>query len=151
MKDLVFGLVFIALGITVWVLAQDFPAVPGMQYGANLFPSLIAAGMVIGGALLSVTTLRKMRRASSDNLGSGVFALPHPGLLVPCLMVVAYIYLSEVLGAALTMLLIMLILLLQGGVRWLPSLLISAVSTAVISLSFGHMLKVPLPSGPFGF
>ncbi|TBU82881.1 hypothetical protein DNK06_04800 [Pseudomonas daroniae] len=151
MKDLTFGLVFIALGITVWVLAQDFPAVPGMQYGANLFPSLIAAGMVIGGALLSVTTLRKMRRASSDNLGSGVFALPHPGLLVPCLMVVAYIYLSEVFGAALTMLLIMLILLLQGGVRWLPSLLISAVSTAVISLSFGHMLKVPLPSGPFGF
>lgn len=151
MKDLAFGLVFIALGITVWVLAQDFPAVPGMQYGANLFPSLIAAGMVIGGALLSVTTLRKMRRASSDNLGSGVFALPHPGLLVPCLMVVAYIYLSEVLGATLTMLLIMLILLLLGGVRWLPSLLISAVSTAVISLSFGHMLKVPLPSGPFGF
>lgn len=149
MKDLTFGLVFIALGITVWVLAQDFPAVPGMQYGANLFPSLIAAGMVIGGALLSVATLHKMRQSASAS--GGGFALPHPGLLVPCLMVVAYIYLSEVLGAALTMLLIMLILLLQGGVRWLPSLLISAVSTAVISLSFGHMLKVPLPSGPFGF
>lgn len=149
MKDLIFGLVFIALGITVWLLARDFPAVPGMQYGANLFPSMIAAGMVIGGALLSVTTLRKMRRNASAS--GGGFVLPHPGLLVPCLMVVAYIYLSEVLGAALTMLLIMLILLLQGGVRWLPSLLISAVSTAVISLSFGHMLKVPLPSGPFGF
>ncbi|TBU78443.1 tripartite tricarboxylate transporter TctB family protein [Phytopseudomonas daroniae] len=149
MKDLTFGLVFIALGITVWVLAQDFPAVPGMQYGANLFPSLIAAGMVIGGALLSVATLRKMRQSASAS--GGGFALPHPGLLVPCLMVVAYIYLSEVIGAALSMLLIMLVLLFQGGVRWLPAILVSVAATAVISFSFGHMLKVPLPAGPFGF
>lgn len=66
-------------------------------------------------------------------------------------MVVAYIYLSEVIGAALTMVLVMLVLLFQGGVRWLPAILISVVSAAVISLSFGHMLKVPLPIGPFGF
>jgi putative tricarboxylic transport membrane protein len=151
MKDLIFGLVFIALGITVWVLASDFPAVPGMHYGANLFPSIIATGMIVGGALLSTLTLRKMRQASTNEGGGSGFALPSAGLLVPCLMVVAYIYLSEVLGAALSMLLIMLVLLFQGGVRWLPALLISSISTAVISLSFGHMLKVPLPIGPFGF
>ncbi|AVO52903.1 tripartite tricarboxylate transporter TctB family protein [Ectopseudomonas mendocina] len=151
MKDLILGIVFIALGITVWVLAQGFPAVPGMKYGASMFPSMIAGGMVIGGVLLSFVTVRKMRRTASPNVGSGGFALPHIGLLVPCLMVVAYIYLSEVIGTALTMVLVMLVLLFQGGVRWLPAILISVVSAAVISLSFGHMLKVPLPIGPFGF
>lgn len=151
MKDLIFGLVFIALGVTVWAMASAFPVVPGMHYGANLFPSIIAAGMIIGGALLSFISLRKMHHAPAGEAAGNGFRLPSLGLLVPCLMVVAYIYLSEVIGAALTMLLIMLVLLFQGGVRWLPALLISVASTAVISLSFGHLLKVPLPSGPFGF
>lgn len=151
MKDLVLGVVFIALGITVWVIASDFPAVPGMHYGANLFPSIIATGMVIGGALVSVVALRKMRQTHVGEAGASGFVLPSPALLLPGLMVVAYIYLSDVLGAALTMLLIMLVLLLQSGVRWLPALAISVSSAAVISLSFGHMLNVPLPTGPFGF
>ena len=77
--------------------------------------------------------------------------LPPLGVLLPCALVVAYIYLSEVIGAAPMMLLIMLTLLIQRGVRLMPSLVISLVATAVISLSFGHLLKVPLPIGPLGF
>ena len=44
MKDLIFGTTFIVLGITVIILAREFPVVPGMQYGADLFPTLIAIG-----------------------------------------------------------------------------------------------------------
>ena len=149
MKDLLFGLIFIALGLGVWLMAREFPVVPGMQYGADFFPTLIAIGMAAGGVLLSFNALRQLRTEGvGDNSG---FGLPSLAVLLPCALVVAYIYLSEVIGAAPMMLLIMLILLIQRGVRRMPSLVISLVATEVISISFGHLLKVPLPVGPLGF
>ncbi|UTW08160.1 tripartite tricarboxylate transporter TctB family protein [Pseudomonas benzenivorans] len=151
MKDFVFGVIFIALGIGVWLLAREFPVVPGMQYGADLFPTLIAVGMASGGALLGFSALRQLRaEGKSARLTSG-FSLPGFGTLLPCALVVAYIYLSETLGAAPMMLVIMLTLLIQRGVRLMPALAISVVATAGISFSFGHLLKVPLPVGPLGF
>nr|WP_322941818.1 tripartite tricarboxylate transporter TctB family protein [Pseudomonas sp. s4] len=150
MKDLLFGIIFIALGITVWLLAREFPAVPGMQYGADLFPSLIAIGMTVGGLLLSISALRQLRASGPDQ---STPRLPQPSfaVILPGILVVAYIYLSDVLGAATMMLLIMLVLLVQRGVRVLPAIVIAALATAAISLSFGHLLKVPLPVGPLGF
>lgn len=150
MKDLVSGVIFISLGIAVWLLAREFPAVPGMQYGADLFPSLIAIGMTGGGLLLSISAVRQLR-ANGPEHAAPRLPLPSFAVILPCLLVVAYIYLSEVIGAAPMMLLIMLVLLLQRGVRLLPAFLISGMATAVISLSFGHLLKVPLPVGPMGF
>ncbi|MGE8498789.1 MAG: tripartite tricarboxylate transporter TctB family protein [Pseudomonas sp.] len=151
MKDLLFGLTFIVTGIAVLILARDFPAVPGMQYGADLFPSLIAIGMIIGGVILSLSAIKQLRQSTAP------IQLP-PGLIraslgaaIPCVMVAAYILFNETLGAATMMLLIMMVLLLQQGVRILPAAAISVVSTAVISMSFGHLLKVPLPTGPLGF
>lgn len=151
MKDLLFGIIFIALGITVWLLAREFPAVPGMQYGADLFPSLIAIGMTVGGLLLSISALRQLRASGPDQSTPRRLPLPSFAVILPGILVVAYIYLSDVLGAATMMLLIMLVLLVQRGVRVLPAIVIAALATAVISLSFGHLLKVPLPVGPLGF
>jgi hypothetical protein len=150
MKDLLFGVIFIVLGTTVWLLAREFPAVPGMQYGADLFPSLIAIGMTLGGLLLSINALRQLRISGP---GQSTPRLPRPSLAVilPGALVVAYIYLSDTVGAGPMMLLIMLALLVQRGVRVLPATLIAGVATLVISLSFGHLLKVPLPVGPLGF
>lgn len=148
MKDLLFGVIFIALGIAVWLLAREFPVVPGMQYGADFFPSLIALGMAAGGLLLAIGGVRQLL---ASGLTSGALQLPSLAVVLPVLLVLAYIYLSEILGAATMMLLIMLVLLLQRGVRVLPALTISVTATAVISLSFGHLLKVPLPIGPLGF
>lgn len=150
MKDFLFGIIFIALGIGVWLMAREFPVVPGMQYGADFFPSLIALGMAGGGLLLCISAVRQLRAASPEGNGSRP-SLPSFAVVLPCLLVVAYIYLSETLGAATMMLLIMLVLLVQRGVRVLPAIAISSVATAVISLSFGHLLKVPLPIGPLGF
>lgn len=149
MKDLLFGLIFIALGLAVWLMAREFPVVPGMQYGADFFPTLIAIGMAGGGAVLSFNALRQLRVEGAGKTAG--FSLPSMAVLLPCASVVAYIYLSEVIGAAPMMLLIMLTLLIQRGVRLMPSLVISCVATAIISLSFGHLLKVPLPVGPLGF
>lgn len=151
MKDLLFGVAFIALAMSVWLMARQFPVVPGMAYGADLFPSLIAIGMAIGGAVLSFQGVRQLRAESRTAKLTFGFKRPNVAIVLPCALVVAYIYLSEILGAAPVMLLIMLTLLIFRGVRWLPAVAISVVATAVISLSFGHLLKVPLPIGPLGF
>lgn len=151
MKDLLFGLAFVALGVAVILLARDFPAVPGMPYGADLFPTLIAIGMLGAGGILSFNGLQQLRQPRAPwNLPPG-FLRSLLGTLLPCLMVVAYVTLSEILGAALMMLAIMLVLLIQQGVRIWPAAAISVTATAAISLSFGHLLKVPLPTGPLGF
>lgn len=151
MKDLLFGLAFVALGLAVILLARDFPAVPGMAYGADLFPTLIAIGMLGAGAILSFNALQQIRQTSiAWQLPPGFFR-SRLGTLLPCLMVVAYITLSEVFGSALMMLVIMLVLLIQQGVRIWPAAAISVTATAAISLSFEHLLKVPLPTGLLGF
>lgn len=150
MKDFLFGIIFIALGIGVWLMAREFPVVPGMQYGADFFPTLIAIGMAVGGLLLAISGARQALAASAEGHAPRA-PLPSFAVILPCLLVVAYICFSEIVGAAPMMLLIMLVLLLQRGVRVLPAIAISAISTAVISLSFGHLLMVPLPVGPLGF
>jgi len=150
MKDLLFGIIFIAAGIIVWLLAREFPVVPGMQYGAGLFPSLIAVGMTMGGLLLSISALRQLRTSGPDQ-STPRLPMPSFAVILPAVLVVAYIYLNDVLGAATMMLLIMLVLFVQRGVRVLPAIIIATVATAAISLSFGHLLKVPLPVGPLGF
>lgn len=151
MKDLIFGTTFIVLGITAIILAREFPVVPGMQYGADLFPTLIAIGMIIGGVILSFNALVRLRQTGVTLHLPANFFRSGVGVLLPCLMVVAYILLSETLGSALMMCGIMLVLLLSQGVRGLPALAISVVATTIISLSFGHLLNVPLPTGPLGF
>ncbi|MDH1263432.1 tripartite tricarboxylate transporter TctB family protein [Pseudomonas sp. GD03944] len=151
MKDLLFGLIFIVTGIAVLVLARDFPSVPGMQYGADLFPSLIAIGMILGGIILSLSAVKQLRQSTHTFQLPPRFLRSTLGAALPCVMVAAYILFNETLGSALMMLLIMLALLVQQGVRVLPAGAISVAATAVISLSFGHLLKVPLPTGPLGF
>lgn len=151
MKDLIFGAVFIVLGISVIILAREFPVIPGMKYGADLFPTLIAIGMIIGGGVLSLNALVRLRQTGV------VFHFPanmlrsSMGVLLPGLVVAAYALFSETFGSALIMWGGMLVLLLQQGIRRLPALAISVVATAVIILSFGYLLKVPLPTGPLGF
>lgn len=151
MKDLLFGLAFVALGIAVILLARDFPAVPGMPYGADLFPTLIAIGMLGAGAILSFNALQQLRQNGAPGPLPSAFFRSRLGTLLPCVMVVAYITFNEVLGSALMMLIVMLVLLIQQGVRIWAAAVISVMATAAISLSFGHLLKVPLPTGPLGF
>ncbi len=153
MKDLSLGLIFLALGIAVIVASQAFPNVGGLSYGAGLFPTLIGSGMAIGGLLLSLGATRQMRRDASANGAASL--LPRLGFgwllsFVPCVAVVAYIYVSDTLGALLSMALIMFVLFCLRGVRLLLALIISAVSALVITYAFTNLLSVPLPQGMLG-
>lgn len=153
MKDLFLGLVFLALGIAVIVASQQFPKVGGLQYGAGLFPVLIGAGMVIGGALLVLGATRQLIREPGPGGLAGRLTRPGAGWLlpfVPCVMVIGYIYFSDILGALVSMVVIMFVLFCLRGVRLLPALMTSVIAALVINYAFTHLLSVPLPQGMLG-
>jgi hypothetical protein len=151
MKDLILGTLFAALGIAVIIMARSFNPVSGLQYGANLFPTLIGIGMLAGGGTLVFGGARQLLRARAA--GEVAAHVPRPSLVVllPVAVVIGYIYLADTLGTGITLALGMFLLFCSRGVRVLPAVAISVVAALAVTLAFTRLLSVPLPLGPLGF
>ncbi|GHB28286.1 tripartite tricarboxylate transporter TctB family protein [Salinicola rhizosphaerae] len=149
MRDFLLGLVFAIGGGVVIAVAQTYPTMPTLQFGPSLFPSLIGAGMVIGGLLLALTQIRQLKTAMADRrLPSSRYDVR--GLLislVPCALIVFYILASDVLGAPLCMAMAMIVLMLMRGARLWLALVVSIVVAALIYWLFSSYLLIPLPEG----
>ncbi|RZA15310.1 MAG: tripartite tricarboxylate transporter TctB family protein [Proteobacteria bacterium] len=125
--------------------ALTMHALPGMNVGPGLFPSIVGTGMAIMGAALSIQGWIE-RDARQDEtgplltwyaiavvvaLGITIFVMPYLGFLV-----------TGVLFSA-------VIVLISGG-KWLSALIFSPIATAVIYYLFTMMFRVPLPRGILG-
>lgn len=150
MKDLILGLVFAALGVTVIVIARSFDAIGGMQYGADLFPTLIGFGMVGGGIWLGATSVRQMIRMRATSQAAVPIEFPSLAVVLPVLVVVGYIFLVDLLGTAATLALGMFVLFRVRGVKTLLSAAVAVAAAVLITLAFTRLLSVPLPLGPLG-
>ncbi|WP_251978649.1 tripartite tricarboxylate transporter TctB family protein [Salinicola avicenniae] len=149
MRDFLLGLAFVIGGGVVIAVARTYPTMPTLQFGPSLFPSLIGAGMVLGGAILALTRLASVKTAWRS-AGGALSAYDYRGLaisLVPCALIVFYILASDTLGAPLCMALGMLLLMLIRGAKLWLALLVSIVIAVVIYLLFSRYLLIPLPEG----
>lgn len=147
--ELLAGLMVTALGLYILLEAQGFPKLPGNDYGAALFPKIIGYGMSVGGAWLTLTSLRPFflavsKRTSRPRAQTMLFALR---LAVPVLLVIAYLLLADILGAVLILGLITAALMLFSGVRLWLAIVLGGLTTGVIWFAFVYLLKVPLPLG----
>jgi putative tricarboxylic transport membrane protein len=146
-NDAVIGLALILVGAwTIWY-AQGFPAMPGQKYGPDLFPKLIAVGLIIGGVILVGAGIKA--RAPLVRLGSWARSAHLTLNLVSVpLALVFYILFSDTLGflLAATLVLAALITLYRHG-HVVTSVLIAIVATVVIQQAFSRLLLVPLPRG----
>ena len=52
LNDAVFGILLLALAVTVVLITASYPIVPAQRVGPALFPSLIAVGLAVGGLIL---------------------------------------------------------------------------------------------------
>ena len=146
-NDAVIGLVLVVVaGLAIWH-TRTFPAMPGQKYGPDLFPILIASGLIIGGVMLIGSGLRSkapllLREAwtRSPHLVLNFLSVP--------LALVFYILFSDLLGflLAATLVLATLISLYRRG-RVVSSVLIAIVASVVIQQAFSRLLLVPLPRG----
>jgi putative tricarboxylic transport membrane protein len=148
LNDAVFGLVLLALGATVFFAIQGFPKIPGQPVGPALFPGMIAAGLVITGALLVLRGVRERSRQPWLVWDDWVRSPRHILALVVLLgSVVFYIAASGWLGflpaAALILVALFLVLRVPPG-RAVPVAIIAAL---LIHFAFYKLLRVPLPWG----
>lgn len=167
MPDWLIGLALIALSLAVLWHVQTFPEIPGQQYGAALFPGLVAAGLGLAALVLTVGSLIRRGQPAplrSDPLGELEHdaeaeaareeddAGPMTGrrwlaLALSVASVVFYIVAAESLGFIPTGIIILAVMMGVYGTR--PALIVpvALVATLLIHTGFYKLLRVPLPWG----
>jgi len=146
-NDAVIGLVLIVVAaLAIWH-TRTFPAMPGQKYGPDLFPTLIASGLIIGGVILVGSGLRSKAPLLQRESWTRSSHLVLNFLSVP-LALVFYILFSGALGflLAATLVLATLITLYRRG-HVVTSIAIAVVAAVVIQQAFSRLLLVPLPRG----
>jgi putative tricarboxylic transport membrane protein len=147
-NDLLSGAALGALAAGVYLHARSFPPMVGQNIGPNLFPQLIAAGLMICAIILVVRGARSLGREAlfemPEWIGANRAAL---GFVMIPVALVFYIAVSERLGFIPTAVLLLLALFYVFGVRTRTALIVAVVGAVAIHAVFYSLLNVPLPWG----
>ncbi|MBU8537747.1 tripartite tricarboxylate transporter TctB family protein [Falsiroseomonas tokyonensis] len=146
MNDALLGALLLGFAGWVWWLTTFFPSFPGQDYGPNLFPRILAAGI---GFCALVLLLRGLRQRAPLLVVEGWMAQPRrvvSFLLIP-LASLAYILVSDPLGFIPTAFLLLLGLFLWFQARPVVALPVAAGMTLLVHWFFAGLMRVPLPRG----
>jgi len=146
LNDALIGVALFVFASALAIYSQTFPPIPGQQYGAAVFPTLIAVGFAGTGLLLILSAIRQR----APLVVWADWARERHGLrnvVVTITAILFYILTSERLGFILTMAPILLVMLRLFGVGWLTSIAVAVLVTLFIQHTFGEFLYVPLPWG----
>jgi putative tricarboxylic transport membrane protein len=147
-NDAVFGLVLLALALAVFIVTGSYPTVPAQRVGPGLFPSLIAVGLAVSGALLIIRGWRQRATVPAVRWDPWLRSQRHVAGFVAVIATVAlYVAAVDRVGFVLMSFTILALLLRTFTVPWPRSIAIAAVSTMVIHFAFYKLLRVPLPWG----
>ena len=153
LNDAVWGALFLLLGAVVLVHVQSFPKIPGQQVGPALFPGIVAAGLVVCGALLVLKGLAARRAAGGADARWVAFApwVRERHYMLAFLLTIGvnvfYILAVGRLGFILVGTIYLAVLFWIFGVqrKWIVP--VAIVVTLGIHYAFYKLLKVPLPWG----
>lgn len=149
-NDAVTGGIFLAVAILAFIHAGTFRALPGVPYGPDLFPRLIAVMMGLGGIALIAGALRPAGRKPLLIISDWA-RKPRTYAIIGSVIgsILFYLLATPRLGFLLTgfLLLTGLLSVTRGGSKIVSNAIIGAVVTTVIYLIFARMLRVPLPWG----
>lgn len=149
--DTILGAVLLAFAVAVVAYAQTFPALGGMAFGPDLFPTVIGCGLGVCGAGLIATGIAR-RRAR----GGGPWVEVAPwmqsadlggNLLAVLTATLGYILVSDWLGFHLTAMTILAGLFFKLHVRWAILVPFAVGVPFIIHYAFYSLLRVPLPWG----
>lgn len=146
-SDTMLGIVLLFLGAAIAIYARTLPAVPGQQYGAAAFPTLIGLAMVCCALILFV----KGWRAGRLPLVARTEWTRQPGallaVLVTILCVIAYIFLARRVGFVPISFAMLLVLFRLLSVSWGKAIFFAVAATMATDYVFRSLLLVPLPFG----
>ncbi len=149
-NDAITGGIFLAFAIFAFAYAGTFTPLPGIKYGPDLFPRVVATIMGLAGLAMIIGALRPVGRQPLFVI-AGWARKPRSHLLIAAVLlsILFYILASAQLGFLLTGFLMLGGLL--GATRGPSKLLSSAVTALAVSiiiyLLFVRLLRVPLPMG----
>lgn len=147
-NDVLSGLLIGSFGAAIYLHARSFPPLPGQNVGPNMFPQLIATGLMICAMILvfrGVKTLGTVGWITLPGwLGQGRIAL---GFLLIPLVLVFYVAVSESLGFLPTAVILLMTLFLVFKVSPRTAIVVAVLGALCIHTLFYKLLKVPLPWG----
>jgi hypothetical protein len=149
-NDAIPGALFLAIGIFAFIHAGGFMRFPGVPYGPDLFPRIIAVMMGGGGLILIVKGLSKAGRAPWLELADWARDWRSYGIFLAIVVAVLfYVFLSGTLGFLLTAFLMLtgLFLVTRGISALVSSIVLAALVAILIHFVFAQALRVPLPFG----
>ena len=147
-NDGVFGVILVAFAIAEIAYTSTFPRLHGQDFGPDLFPIIIGAGLMLFGGVLIAKGWAE--RFTQPMLVLGDWAHDSANVVNVVILlgsVVFYIAFSTWLGFIPTALVIQSVLLIRLGSSPLASITIAAISTMLIHTLFAKVLLVPLPWG----
>ena len=149
-NDAIPGAVFLVIGIFAFLHAGSFMRFPGVPYGPDLFPRIIAVMMGGGGLILIVNSLRSANRVPLLELAS--WARDQRSYVTFFAIVAAvlfFVFFSGPLGFLLSGFLTLtgLFLVTRGVSTILSSAALAALVAIAIHIIFVMGLRVPLPFG----
>lgn len=147
-NDVLSGLLIGSFGAAIYLHARSFPPLPGQNVGPNMFPQLIATGLMICAMIL---VFRGVKTLGAEGwitlpgwLRQGRIAL---GFLLIPLVLVFYVAVSESLGFLPTAVILLMTLFLVFKVRLRTAIVVAVLGALCIHTLFYKLLKVPLPWG----
>jgi putative tricarboxylic transport membrane protein len=148
-NDALIGVALLLVALPVFLYARTLPAIPGQDYGAAVFPVLIAAGLSACGALLVASGLRRWQGVAAldpwaRSPGSWAKLAAVFGLVLLCTLAL------DRVGFAPLSVLTLVVLMRVAGARWIVALPAALAATILIQQIFRGLLKVPLPAGILG-
>ena len=143
--DHIGGAVFVAAGLSIFAVSGDLPFGSLAFPGAGFMPKVLAALLIIMGALLAASG-----RDSAGLRELGWADVSHAAAVAA--ITAAAIYLYRRLGFVITLpLMLFAFLAVVERKRLIPAAVYSVGVTALAYLVFHRLLLAPIPRGPFGF
>jgi putative tricarboxylic transport membrane protein len=147
-NDAILGAVLLAFSLVVGLYARTFPAIPGQEYGASVFPTWISIALGLCSIVLIAGGMRQWAETGAVSLEPWARSGHHlRTLAITIALVVFYILASTPLGFIPTAFIALAILFAVLGVKPLLVPVLAAGITMVMHYGFYSLLRVPLPWG----
>ena len=147
-NDAIIGVLLVIISLVIYFYARTLPDIPGQDYGAAVFPIILACGLGLCGVALTAAGVRNWQ-------GAAAFAPwtrdPAPWIRASAMLaaILFYIFAAEPLGFIITSTVTLFALFALLGSRWWVAVTVAVTVSLLIERSFGDLLLVPLPRGLF--
>jgi putative tricarboxylic transport membrane protein len=149
-NDIIFGLIFMALGIFIFTQTVGYPSLEKGHPGPGLFPNLLAILFIIFGGVLILKARRPSTPGEEEEAPRTVRKKIVNAFFVLGVIAV-YVAVVDIVGFLVTSAVLLFVLMTKLGTPPLRGAIASICITLFINIMFLKILRVPLPPGILGW